>query len=223
MGLDMYIFKHQAGRESISEQYNKLEQQIDNQVDGHMNKHEEDITQMVNKFVKDHSLHIRQSDRTVETIKSVVWYFICQKDNKTKEDILKAVQWNLFNNCSTFNWDVPTEIQEDITTDFYNQFIQFCTLSNASILNEFSELDKQLSSTSEEVAYWRKHRTLNEYILESLTEPEEDGNCENLPLSLEDIHSIIEFLQDAESDTKQIQNIIDNWDESATYIYHPWW
>lgn len=89
------------------------------------------------------------------------------------------------------------------------------------------ELEKELQEELQESAYWRKYNDLNDYILEELTIPEGDGNLEYLPITRGDTLNIKEFIvkddQDYYNDTTQIDSILDNWDDTATYVYHPWW
>ena len=96
-------------------------------------------------------------------------------------------------------------------------------LDMSADIAKYDKLVNQVDSMETEQAYWRKYHDLNYYILDELTTPVDDGNCEDIPLTHEDILAIQQFIRSDGEDSTQVDDILADWDESATYVYHPWW
>lgn len=106
------------------------------------------------------------------------------------------------------------------------------------IIATFKKIQNMISkieAEEEDVAYWRKNWELQDYMEEHLFRVE---NCEENVLSLETLEKIRDYVRGQEEEfakewadegggnyqpDTQVQEIIDTYDPTATYIYFPSW
>lgn len=223
MGLDMTIYKLQPTRAALVEEEKELQKKQTNLVTAHMDKNKDDIEKAIRTYIKD-AKHIRKTTRTYDSIKRNVYQLIARYATKgTGNNFTDGIQWNLLNNCTAFSWGMSEKDRKEVTKDFINKFKKFCTLTNADDITRLYTLQESIDDQTEEIAYWRKYHKLNDYILEELTTPEGDGNCEELLLTKDNFISIGDFILEDSKDPYQIDDILTDWDDTCTYVYHPWW
>lgn len=213
MGLDMYIYKHEKGRAQIELDREKVIEESNNYVNSLYKT--ENIKYIVNDFIEKHKEHfISLSEKTFKSTEYKAKSILYGNTD------FKMVQWNLFNNCSRFNYDVSEENKIEITKDFLQRLDKHTMSKEQSDRLELEkDLDKKLDDAQEEMAYWRKYHELNAFILDSFG----GDNCEYTTLTIENIKEIKQFIRDDGWDTSQIDSILDSWDDTAVYSYYPWW
>jgi len=136
----------------------------------------------------------------------------------------ESMEWEIFNNFSKFK--NPKGFLEDIpekseaTKDFIDLATPYILPEETLLLvKEYEELGESIENCNEEVAYWRKYHKLNEFILDTFG----GDNCEEVPLTKDDMEEIRDFIKEDGKHSKQVDKILNEWDEDAIYVYEPWW
>jgi hypothetical protein len=227
MGLDMYIYKQDKGYEEAEKKCNELETSMTNKMNKHLEKHKNTIKTKLQFFILRNKEHLHdngETERVFNKLKIDVTQYLYRSDNS---DIHSLISWQLFNNCSVFEYYVDNTIKSSIVKDFIETFFSISDITFSKDRELLQEFGRERDALEYEEAYWRKYHDLNTYILTELVTVKDDGNCENLPLTKEDVIKIKEFIvkDDKEfyNDTSQIDSILNTWDDTATYVYHPWW
>jgi len=216
MGLDMYIFKQNPELDEVKKKIDSLTKELSNDKRNFYVKYKKDIEKEVKKFVQEYRSIIREC-----YLDSIVEFFV----NWVKEfgDViadLDTVKWHLFNYYTRFSYDTPEGTKNKLTKSFMSIIDKFsCPVEIKNKSKEIDKLRSKADNLYEEVAYWRKYHDLNNYILDTFG----GDNCEDTPLSKDDMYSIQKFIKNNGQDTKQIDEILEDWDETYTYVYHPWW
>lgn len=214
----MFIFKHEKGRDDIIKQLDAIGAEIIAKQNKYLNTNKDCIEAAINRFLADNQSTITTTDKdkAYNRIYNSFRYYTIRKSG------IDTVIWELFNNYSVMDWDASDKLKRNVAHSFIDSFKDLPPIDFSKELSQYDSLDKQADALSAEVAYWRKYYDLNHHILTELTFPKDDGNCEYLPLSKANMLSILDFI-DADHDSTQVQDILDNWDDTATYVYHPWW
>ena len=129
----------------------------------------------------------------------------------------------MFNCFTVFNFDLSDSDKRHILDKFQSTFDKLPPLDLSAELDKHDAFEESLRNLETEVAYWRKYHDLNEYILTELDTEGIGGNCEDFPLYKEDFITIHEFITSNGESPSQIDDILNSWDDTCTYVYHPWW
>lgn len=214
MGLDQYIYKRNKNYAPTLHQLEVLNKESNDYTQALVQSPEVKTT--IAQFIQDiqHSLqsvdHEYNITRITQSAASIIY------GNNDPDQ----VKWDLFNNCSVFNFDYEDSYQLEVANNLISMLSDYkLSPEQLARLSKEEELQNMIDSSQTEVAYWRKHYDLNDFILETFG----GGNCEDTPLTLDDMYRILEFQEESEFDTSKLTAIIDAWDNSATYVYHPWW
>lgn len=212
MGLDQYIYKDSLNRADLAERIDKLEEELSKVTMDRMKANEEEINEIAKAFTERWSGFILTKRENLFT--NDISIFIHRRIN------IKNMRWQLFNNCSVFNFNTTETDKSLITDDFVESFKKFgATEEHFLKIDEVNVLESELDTMRTEVAYWRKYHDLNSYVLETFG----GGNCEDTILDTHALESIRDFIVDDGEDATDLDNILSNFDTEAVYIYHPWW
>ena len=212
MGLDQYIFKNEKGRDEVESQHNKLEKEAEDYAYNLADTYE--VKDIINNFVKDNSKYLRNPEDAIDGTRHKVATILYGLDE------VEHTKWNLFNNCTDFSFDLNDREKYKIAERLVNDLKDFKpTKEQSNRVKKIDKLDKQLDCMQTEVAYWRKYHDLNNYILDKFG----GDNCEDTILSKGDMEDILEFIKTDEGLSRQVVDILNDWDDEATYVYHPWW
>jgi len=220
MGLDMTIYREEQGRDELIEEQTKLSNSIIFKVDKIIKDNEKAIDIKIKDFIDKYSEYIRNKENSVQSIENGVHAIITGRNDVGH----RKLQWQLFNYCSIFSFDINKRVQGNITFDLYTIFKEFKKEDYSEIINKYDALEDRVSDMKEEVAYWRKAHDLNNYILNDLVEDfEGDGNCLSHKLTKSMMVNILAFTKEHEIESDQVETILQDWDDKHNYTYMPWW
>lgn len=212
MGLDQYIYKYGAGHKELKEEYETVITDSNNYVNELFNSKPE-LLVILTDFINDHK---EQLSETIEESTKRLTYIVkgILYGNNSVNQVVSA----LFYDVTIFSRDI--QLKENIANDLLAR-LEACPISEAQTtrLNLEEELESKREDGTEELAYWRKYHDLHNFILNSFG----GGNCEDTPLTKENMETIVEFIQGNGHEASKVQNILGSWDDTATYVYHPWW
>ena len=215
MGLDMTMYKNASGRDEIKAKHQEVVKASNKYVDDLL-KSEPTIEEKVKAFIEDKKALLSKDD-TQYTLDSTLYKV---KSILYGNDKPSVVKWDLFNNCTRFDMDITDRDKARITMELLEILAEYKTSDEqVNRLKEEEDLANELEATQVEIAYWRKYHALNDFILNKFG----GDNCEETVLSMKAMQDIKMFIQDDGEDTKQVDSILDSWDETATYVYYPWW
>lgn len=217
MGLDQFIYKRQPEYYTIKASLGNVERALEDAVTQYTTDNASIIAKLIEQFRNHVVSHISAPQRFVETTQSNAIHYIVRDPDSD------SLAWSLFNCFTVFNFSLSTSEKRYILGKFQTTFDKLPSLDLSAELDKYESLEESLRNLETEVAYWRKYHDLNEYILTELDTKGIGGNCEDLPLSKSDFNDIHEFITCNGESPSQIDDILNSWDDTCTYVYHPWW
>ena len=214
----MYINSiNRVKQERLSARIKKLEKGIYKAVDG---VHLEYVTDVVGRLevFADKYKDILTDTRDVSAITYLIGLVrIYSYGNRGSE----AMQWEMFNNYSQFG-DIFETVpnQEEITEEFIEIAKDYMLPEDIRAkIKEFNEASREISELTTEEAYWRKYHNLNNFMCGEFGA----DNVEETELTHGDMIKVYQFIKRDGEDVSQVEDILDNWDETKKYYYYPWW
>jgi len=218
MGLDQNINSiNRVKQERLSARIKKLEKVIHKAVDDVHLEYVTDATERLEVFA-DKYKDILTDTRDESAITYLIGLVrIYSYGNRGSE----AMQWEMFNNYSQFG-DIFETVpnQEEITEEFIEIAKDYMLPEDIRAkIKEFNEASREISELTTEEAYWRKYHNLNNFMCGEFGA----DNVEETELTHGDMIKVYQFIKRDGEDVSQVEDILDNWDETKKYYYYPWW
>ena len=212
MELDMYIYRDRKGREQSILQLEKIVEEANDYAIELCLKPE--VQNIVTLFLNKYTCFMCENKdlrkKAERDVKSILY----------GNTDLTTTRWNLFNNCSVFNFGLNDEQKNSISLDLLDMLKNYkTTQKQLDRLKQEAKLDGQIHRMRIEVAYWRKYHDLNDYILKTYG----GDNCEETVLYKKDMNDILQFVKNDGKNTDQLEEILSDWNTESTYVYCPWW
>ena len=219
MGLDMYVHKCNTERtEKLETKIATLETEIHGEVEK-ITLDTDNVKSKIDAFIEKYNSILTEGED--QSLPEYLLGLIRVYSYGNRD--FSGMQWELFNNYSRFYKYSSEEFTKDgITSDFIEMAKDYLLSEDIrEKVESYQEASQELSEETQEIAYWRNHYAFNSYMCETFN----CTNGEDTPLTLEEMKTILEFLED-KGDThsaQKIKSIIEQWDDTNTYSYMPWW